>query len=257
MAGPSVNPGEDGPGKERNTTMEFPCPDPSDPDDDKKAEAKLLRILEISAEDRSWRQEDKVFNTGDSLIPGPLEDGRYRIRMFGPDRRDKSMRSQAVPVEVDPPRAFPKRIKCRAPFVSLFVGPTRANPCCNLKAHSGLPYYSWSTVDPWNSPGMVLLREALLRGDSTYCHEGCTSVRSGNEDRADLFWSEVGDAENRRAYLRGELVLDHPVSLKIGLGSACNHACGFCKQNRPGGNRRRASSTAFWSSTSADSTSLR
>ncbi|UCD74899.1 MAG: radical SAM protein [Phycisphaerales bacterium] len=40
------------------------------------------------------------------------------------------------------------------------------------------------------------------------------------------------DREAVEAFVRGRIILDHPVTLKIAMGSKCNQACTFCKSRQ-------------------------
>ena len=205
-----------------------------------------IKVQVLSTDEKGKRKEIHLFdvkNTGEFLIPTPLEDGEYEIRLLGIDQEGIKKTSRYHRITVDPVRAYRKRINCPAAWSFLFMGPIRANPCCNLKAGAGFPYNpEQSTIDPWNSPGMIALRESLLEGRADFCHPGCPVLRKkhATPDAAFLEYARQNrtspntemaflDGSNRRAFQRGEVVVDNPQTLKIAMGSKCNHACTFCK----------------------------
>lgn len=207
----------------------------------------LLTSINKRAINRKLVKEYEMSKGEDVIIQEPLQDGNWDIRIVATLPFKSKKVSGYTRVTVSPKKAFPNRIYCESAWFNLFLGPIRANPCCNLKPHAGFPYNpKVSTIDPLNSPGMIALRESLLAGNPVFCHPGCSSLKRSNlfnspEEAYSSFLSKktipevvdsaqpMQDTPLKKAFIRGEVVLQYPYKLKVALGSNCNHACIFCK----------------------------
>lgn len=198
-------------------------------------------VVKHTATDALWSFDAPP--TGDFVVPVTLEDGEYRVRVRAIDRHTKEqVISRYVTFRVDPAEAGEARIACNAPWRHLFLmGKNRVRPCCNLKEGVVFPTDPTnSQEDLWNNRGMVELRDALLAGDDKFCHPHCP----------DLGWARDGAEPSRVGvdpveYERGHLVSAGPRSLKLSLGSHCNHKCTFCKMGSVQYNHWRQTESSF------------
>lgn len=201
-----------------------------------------VELVIRNADDNTELRYD-LDRSNDFLIPAPLPDGNYRFRLRALRGNETITVSRWQPVHVRAMEVSNRdRVLCRAAWHRLYIGQIRANPCCRLREGYGNPYnFDVPGMDPLNADGLTAIREALMHGDSRYCTPTCSYLndRAQNADEARLWYSNVlrdsgipdGSEEFARrldAFVRGHLVVEGPIDVKISLGSPCNHRCTFC-----------------------------
>lgn len=185
-------------------------------------DARLRAQVRETTTGAKWAIESP--NDGDFFIPVSLDKGRYQLRLTAKLPDGRKWVSHGVPFTVDWDEANKDRIDCTAPWHHLFVmGKNRVRPCCMLKEGVIFPTNPQDhQADLWNNPGLLELRDALRSGDTRYCHPNCPAIQQ---------WP----AENNKtplepeSYRRGDIIQQAPASIKLSLGSHCNHKCTFCK----------------------------
>ena len=189
-------------------------------------DATVVLIVKWLEREITWTFETK--QQKEFIIPEPLEDGTYKIRLIAKLSDGTRFVSRYVKFFVDVEAVTQGRITCPRPWDKLFIlGKNRVRPCCNLK--EGVIFAADARVpdaDLWNNPGLVELRTALLAGDDKFCHPHCSHLQWHDGSSLNISSSENFVSEE---YQRGHLLLDSPKSVKISLGSYCNHRCTFCK----------------------------
>ena len=174
------------------------------------------------------------------VVPDPLDNGDYLLRVSVADLDKKIVyRSRLHQFSVNPAIANRDRINCPLPWGYLRMGSYNANPCCYLRRGTLFPYNSHLPNDPFNSPGMMAVREELLCGRDTYCSPTCSHLQvHQGKDLEEVFKQTYRDVYTDpsvyqralEAFVRGHLHLEGPLSMRLGVGSACNHECIFCHE---------------------------
>lgn len=190
-------------------------------------------------------------DTTDFLILDPLADGYYRFQLIARKKENLSCPSKTVSMLKSKAQlAFVKSIKattrdrilCQAAWTRIILSRSRSNPCCRLREAYGIECdLSQSAMDAANAPGMLILRESLLRGDERYCTPTCKKLkkRATTPEEARIWFAQIlknigieegSDEFNRRltAFMHGHLQIEGPLLVKVMLGSKCNHKCIFC-----------------------------
>ncbi|HAG85628.1 MAG TPA: hypothetical protein DCL61_31950 [Cyanobacteria bacterium UBA12227] len=209
-----------------------------------------------SADDDQLIQQAKFQRTSPFKVPFQLEDGDYTIQIvFRGNGVIYSSRKVPITIVAQSKIGIPlspgtetQRIYCPAPWLKMNVGKFHANPCCNLKRRVRIPFNpEIEGYDPWNSPAMVELRQALINGDSRFCHEGCPMLKVRTKEagidrfkgykkfKLELFGSideERSYSQSLEEFLEGKTILEsQPLSIKMALNHFCNHACVFCARD--------------------------
>ena len=129
------------------------------------------------------------------------------------------------------------RIPCCWPWLALHLRPVTVAPCCYMRRGVKLRHVFAAADggDPWNTPRLVEMRQALLDGNDEFCHPGCSFLQKPPEAKhvIDGSTNEAGTETVRQAlaaYERGDSVLEvGPAKLAVILGKACNNRCVFCR----------------------------
>lgn len=214
-----------------------------------------VRVWKVG--DNQPTKEERFSRRSPFEVPFHLEDGDYKIQvLFRGDGVLYSSRKTPITIlnksqlqdQSGSPETDTRRIYCPAPWVKMNVGKFHANPCCNLKRGIRIPYNPEAEgYDPWNSPAMVELRQALVNGDSRFCHPGCSMLNIRTKDdgrkiiekykskKLELFGSIDEERSYKKSldeFIEGKTFLEsQPLNVKMTLNHFCNHACVFCARD--------------------------